>query len=232
MQANIHDYYSDNFILIDLSKRRLRDVATVNEALDEVLPRVNKELTLAARKDEGVEEEKEAKQRDYSVIGINMAYNEIDFVMEGENRDKLIEIVIERVQRVFSEANEGVKEEDVPIREIYLSVNDIEEIPPCLTMVKNTLEKLILSRNAIKWAESSETLKSLVNLRHLELQGNLIKRIQYEDINALEKLEYLSLSCNKLETVEGMPEWPNLKFLGLFGNYLGEEYDEPNPEFV
>ncbi len=34
-----------------------------------------------------------------------------------------------------------------------------------------------------------------------------------------------------IESVEGMPEWPNLKFLGLFGNYLGPPYDEPKEDF-
>ncbi len=46
----------------------------------------------------------------------------------------------------------------------------------------------------IEWEESSEALRELKNLRHLELQANLIKKIQYEDIDQLEKLEYFSVS--------------------------------------
>ena len=112
----------------------------------------------------------------------------------------------------------------MPIQEVYLTANSLTEIPKWLEILKNTLEVLILNRNSIQ--ELSPILTSFTKLRRLELQGNRISEVVREYIEPLQDLEYVSLSWNWISNIDDFPKLPKLKFLGLFGNYLGQEYDE------
>jgi len=38
---------------------------------------------------------------------------------------------------------------------------------------------------------------------------------------------WLSLACNGIRGIQGLPYLPKLEYLGLFGNYLGQ--DSPDP---
>ena len=67
---------------------------------------------------------------------------------------------------------------------------------------------------------------TLTKLKRLELQGNRLTNIWKDYIEPLRYLEYVSFSCNCISNIDNFPKLPNLKFLGLFGNYLGDEYNE------
>lgn len=102
---------------------------------------------------------------------------------------------------------------------LNLTANDLTFIPKEFRSLVN-LETLILNNNKII---KIENLEGLSNLRRIELRSNKIK--EFEGLENKEKLEILSLSCNLLEKIEekNFCEFPSLKEIGLFGNFLGNE---------
>lgn len=116
------------------------------------------------------------------------------------------------------------KEDLQNLTKINLTANKLNKIPNCFNDLKN-IEIIVLNNNKI---EVIENLDNLTKLKRLELRGNKIKKIQGLEHN--KDLELLTLSSNLITKInkDDFPEDPfnNMKELGLFGNYLGDENNE------
>lgn len=121
------------------------------------------------------------------------------------------------------------------LRTLDLSLNKISEIRGLQEAQK--LERLILVNNKIKEAKGLEgcislkvlelpaneltTMPEVSNMHHLErfvLGNNRIQSVK--NFKGGEKLNHLDLSINKLTSLAGLPNLPNLTYLGLENNQL------------
>lgn len=102
---------------------------------------------------------------------------------------------------------------------LNLTANELTFIPKDISNLC-CLESLILNNNKIS---KIENLENLINLRRLELRSNKIK--EFQGLANKPNLETLSLSCNLLQKIdeENFFEFPSIKEIGLFGNFLGDE---------
>ena len=102
---------------------------------------------------------------------------------------------------------------------LNLTANELTFIPKEFNnLIK--LETLILNNNKIN---KIENLENLSHLKRLELRNNKVK--EFKGLENKQNIEILSLSCNLLEKIEeeNFFEFPKLKEIGLFGNFLGDE---------
>ncbi|KAL9658050.1 hypothetical protein ABK040_012288 [Willaertia magna] len=107
---------------------------------------------------------------------------------------------------------------------LNLSCNNLTKFPNLKNLIN--LKELILSNNKLTEI-NEENLQYLNNLQKLDLKLNQIKEIKYLpniNNNNTNNLTYLSLSCNKLQSLNlnELTKCKKLKHLGLFGNLLKE----------
>ena len=100
------------------------------------------------------------------------------------------------------------------LTELYLGANELTAFPD-LSSLPNLLVLHLNNNKILDLAHSDSVSK----LKELNLRGN---RIQTLSLFEYQHLEWLSLSSNMIETLEAMPCLPSVKYLGLFGNYLGK----------
>lgn len=102
---------------------------------------------------------------------------------------------------------------------INLTANELNFIPSEFSNLLN-LEILILNNNKIS---KIENLENLSKLKRLELRSNRIK--EFSGLENKQQLEILTLSCNLIKQIEEEKfyDFPSLKEIGLFGNFLGDE---------
>ena len=126
----------------------------------------------------------------------------------------IIENVIINNYGIFN----NIKEEDyLDITELYLSGNQITNIPKSIWSLIN-LKELYLSYNQI--TSISESIGSLINLQDLYLCNNQITSIP-ESIGLLTNLKELDLGVNQITSIpESIGLLTNLKELNLYDNKI------------
>ena len=95
-------------------------------------------------------------------------------------------------------------------------------IPAEIEMLTN-LETIIFNNNKLR---KIENLDKLSELKRIEFRTNRIT--EFENLNNLKKLNQLTVSCNLIKSMDDnkIEDLPNLRELGLFGNFLGDENNE------
>lgn len=107
---------------------------------------------------------------------------------------------------------------------VYRTANNLTLIPKSFLDLTN-LRTLILNNNKI---EKIENLSNLTLLEKLEMRGNKIEKI--ENLQNNKKLITLTLSSNLIKEINEntFPTLEKIKEFGIFGNYIGDDYDSSN----
>lgn len=111
----------------------------------------------------------------------------------------------------------------INLTKLILDTNSLTEIPP-LSGIPNCRE-LSLSSNRI--TSINKELGNLKKLEILDLKRNQITKIENLDCVG-DQLTWLSLSCNNLKSLSGIPFMKKLKFFGIYGNLIEESFDLKN----
>ena len=111
----------------------------------------------------------------------------------------------------------------INLRDLYLSGNNINELPAMIFSKLANLERLNLAKNRLKVIPVS--IESLENMQHLDIHRNLIKDY---DILGSSKIEFIDLSFNRIQRVDEncLLKSIHLKYLNLSYNLIENVFED------